>query len=152
MNAFRFTSPDNTTDDQNILMRFTFLKTTCFIVFITLILAGCSGIEKKAERTGCVTHIVLCWLKEPGNAAHRQKIIETSRSLRKIQGVIDVRAGEAVASDRPIVDDSFDVGMTFIFAGTDAMNAYLEHPLHKEALQKVLQPLVRKIVVYDYKE
>jgi hypothetical protein len=53
---------------------------------------------------------------------------------------------------QPIVDDSFDVGITFTFADTGAMNAYLEHPLHREAQQKVLQPLVRKIVVYDVRE
>lgn len=53
-------------------------------------------------------------------------------------------------SDRKMVDDSFDVGISLAFANTEDMNFYLDHPGHKKAVQKVLSPLVRKFVVYDF--
>ena len=128
------------------------LNRICFLVALIVLLAGCAGTATKTTDGKQVNHIVLCWLKESGNLAHRQKIIETTRSFRSIPGVIKVSVGEVIPSDRNIVDDSFDVGITLTFANTDDMNAYLEHPLHKDAAQKVLLPLVKKIVVYDYME
>ncbi|NNE93604.1 MAG: Dabb family protein [Verrucomicrobiales bacterium] len=95
-------------------------------------------------------HVVLCWLKEPGNVSHRRQIIETSRSFRQIPGVLSVRVGESIPSDRPIVDDSFDVGIIITVRDAAALQAYLDHPIHVEAKRDVLQPLVKKIVVYDF--
>ncbi len=39
-----------------------------------------------------VVHIVLVWLKEPGNPEHRQRIIDATREFKTIPGVIDVSA------------------------------------------------------------
>lgn len=128
------------------------LSRTCLLVALVVCFAGCASTSTKTTGTRRVNHIVLCWLKESGNLAHRQKIIEASRSLRKIPGVLEVRVGEVIPSDRKIVDDSFDVGITLTFGNTHDMDAYLDHPLHKDALEKVLMPLVKKIVVYDYME
>lgn len=99
-----------------------------------------------------VHHIVLCWLKDPGNADQRQQIIEVSHFFRQIPGVIDVRAGKAVESDRDIVDDSFDVAITVSFANEKDMKAYLAHPIHQKASKETLMPIVKKIVVYDFSE
>ncbi|WP_133510089.1 Dabb family protein [Candidatus Thiosymbion oneisti] len=106
-------------------------------VVLILLFIGCVSTATKAAEGTQVKHIVLCWLKESGNPAHRHKIIETSRSFRKIPRVLKVSAGEVIPSDREIVDDSFDVAIMLTFANTDDMNAYLEHPLHKDAVQKV---------------
>jgi hypothetical protein len=114
--------------------------------------AGCSAPEKSGFHPGQVTHIVLCWLKEAGNETYKRVLIETSRSMAKIPGVLSVSAGEPVKSGRPIVDDSFDVGITFVFKDTSALRMYLENPLHKETQRSVLQPLVKKVVIYDILE
>lgn len=97
-------------------------------------------------------HVVLCWLKHPGDQAARRKIIDLSRSFAAIPGVIGVRAGTAVPSQRAIVDDSFDVGIVFTFADRQAMQAYLEHPTHKQAVRDVIAPLTDRIVVYDIEQ
>ncbi len=128
------------------------LNKICLLVALIVLLAGCANTATKTTGGRHVQHIVFCWLKESGNLAHREKIIETSRSFRNIPGVLKVSVGEVIPSNRKIVDDSFDVGITLTFSSTDDMNAYLEHPLHKDAVQKVLLPLVKKIVVYDYME
>jgi hypothetical protein len=115
-------------------------------LLLALFLVGCCP-----DETNQIHHIVLCWLKEPGNAEHRAQIIETARSFKEIPGVIKVTMGQAVPSERKIVDDSFDVGITLTFASEENMNTYLEHPLHKQAVKETLMPLVSKVVVYDYR-
>ena len=99
-----------------------------------------------------VYHVVLCWLKEPGNPEARQQIIDVSKGFKSIPGVIAVKAGASIPSDRTIVDDSFDVGILLTFADQQAMNTYLNHPDHKQIVQNVLKPLVTKIIVYDFIE
>lgn len=63
-----------------------------------------------------------------------------------------MRVGEAIASDRLIVDDSFDVAVIVSFADAQAFSNYLAHPVHAKAKQDVLLPMVAKMVVYDFTE
>jgi len=97
-------------------------------------------------------HLVLCWLKEPGNGDHQEKIIEVTKSFREIPGVLDAQAGKSVPSDRSIVDDSFDVGILVVLESMEALDEYLRHPLHDDAKKKILLPLVDRLVVYDFQE
>ena len=122
------------------------------VATLLVCLVGCSSTLSRTTAGDRVNHIVLCWLKEPGTIAHRKRIIEVSESFRKIPKVLEVRVGEVIPSDRKIVDDSFDVGVCISFANTKDMDAYLNHPLHTKAVEEVLQPLAKKIVVYDFVE
>ena len=97
-------------------------------------------------------HVVLCWLKESGNVESRERIVEVTKSFRKIPGVLEARAGQVVPSDRAIVDDSFDVGILVVVADAKGLTEYLEHPIHQKAKQEVLVPLVSKILVYDFQK
>ena len=121
------------------------------IVLITLIaLMGCSTFREVHRDK--VHHVVLCWLKDSGNASQRRRIMEASRSFGKIPGVLDVRVGEVLESNRKIVDDSFDVAITLSFADTRSLTEYLAHPVHQKARDEILLPIIKKIVVYDFKE
>jgi len=97
-------------------------------------------------------HVVLCWLKEPGNVEHQDKIIEVTKTFMEIPGVLDAQAGKAVASDRSIVDDSFDVGILVVVENKEALDAYLRHPVHDDAKKMILLPLIDRLVVYDFQE
>ena len=128
------------------------LRSTFLLITLAFIFNGCCCTPvPKPTLQFPVKHTVFIWLKEPGNLEHRQKIIEASHRFKQIPEVQDVNAGEVIASDRKIVDDSFDVGITLSFASESDMNAYLVHPKHKDAVKNILKPLVRKIVVYDYR-
>ena len=128
-----------------------FKKAYLFVALLILV-GGCATTAKEPVVSDPVKHVVFLWLKEPGNKEHRKKLVAATQTFRDIPGVVNVNAGEVIESEREIVDDSFDVGLTLTFATVDDMNAYLTHPLHKDALKSVLKPLVRKIVVYDYLE
>ena len=52
-------------------------------------------------------------------------------------------------SDRPVVDDTFDLALLMRFADRDALAEFERHPDHKRARQEMLQPLARRVVIYD---
>ena len=112
---------------------------------------GCVSYEKD-DREKAIQHVVLCLLKEPENQLHRNQIIEVSKTFRNIPGVLEVRVGEVIESDRAIVDDSFDVAILVVVPDGKCLQDYLDHPLHQTAKKKVLLPLVEKVVVYDFQE
>ena len=130
-------------------------RVTCaaLVPLILLVLTGCQakrGPEVTAKPQATVTHVVLCWLKTPGDEAARQKIIETSKRFESIPGVVSVTSGHVLPSTRPVVDSSYDVGMVITFTDEAALRAYDGHPTHRKAVDEVLKPLVGKFVVYDF--
>lgn len=135
-------------------MRYLFFA---LILFYAILCGGCfsfipfSNFLEEREQGKRIHHVVLCWLKDPGNLDHQRKIIEATKTFRNIPGVLDAQAGTTVPSDRAIVDDSFDVGILIIVADKDSLRSYLEHPVHQRAKNDILVPLVDKIVVYDFK-
>jgi hypothetical protein len=97
-----------------------------------------------------VIHTVFLWLKKPGDGQHRRQLLIASDRLRSIEGVLDIRFGEKIESNRDIVDDSFDVGIYFYFSDVAAMDRYLAHPLHRATVEQDIKPLVERIVVHDF--
>lgn len=116
-------------------------------ILALLLAAGVTAAS--AGTDGGIKHVVLCWLAEPGNSAHLHKVIEASRQLRAIPGIDDLSVGPSVPSQRPVVDDSFDVGVVMDFRDQATMNAYLDHPEHLGRVQQIFQPLCGRIRIYD---
>ena len=112
---------------------------------LLLTLTGCSSISRA---TG-IKHLVLCWLKQPDHVEDINRVIETSKELSAIPGIIDIAAGTAIASDREIVDDTFDVGLVMTFENVDTMKSYLSHEDHIRRVNLVFRPLCQRILVYD---
>ena len=118
------------------------------ILLLALILPACSAALKSPDHT--LEHIVVVWLNDPGNATHRQTIIDESEVLRTIPGVLSLKSGTVIPSERAIVDSSFDVALIVSFADAAALQAYLAHPLHVQLVNETLKALVAKIRVYDF--
>ena len=129
------------------------LRRSIWLLFFA-VTAACSLPALAAEpgSDAAVVHVVLVWLKEPGNPEHGQRIIDATREFESIPGVIDVSVGEVVTSDRPVVDDSFDVGLYLTFSSVEAMNAYLADDRHQKALREVFRPLSERYIVYDFED
>ena len=127
-------------------------KQLIFIVFLVASLAGCerAGLQSAGSSEGLV-HIILVWLKEPGNAEHRQQIIEGTHSLREIPGVLDLHVGEVISSDRPVVEDSYDVGIYLRFANAEDLQTYLTHPTHVNTVKAQFVPIMDRFQVMDFK-
>ena len=124
-----------------------------FVLLPLLVLPGCISIQiGTPPEQKVIHHVVLCWLKEPGNAEHRQQIMEATETFKEIPGVLAARAGQVIPSNRSVVDDSFDVGILILVPDDKRLTEYLEHPIHQKAKEEILLPLVEKIVVYDFQE
>ncbi len=128
------------------------IKFLHIIIFVSFLLPACRQGKDHPDATSKVHHVVVCWLNEPDNKEARQKVIEVSRGFSAIPGVIDVRAGRVIHSEREIVDNSFDIAIYLSFENEQRMFEYLNHPIHKKAVEKTLKPFVQKVIVYDFIE
>lgn len=99
-----------------------------------------------------VHHVVICWLKQPGDEAARKKLVEASRELADIPGVAAVKAGRVLPANRPVSDSSFDVAVVMSFRDKQGLESYLRHPAHLKATEEILAPLTSRIVIYDFSE
>jgi hypothetical protein len=128
-------------------MRHAGLSLAAAIVLVTMA-GGCASAPPSPRYA--VHHVVICWLKEPGNPAAMEELVRVSKRFVEIPGVVSVSAGPTLPSDRPVVDSSYDVGILIVLQDEAALQTYLEHPIHRQALRETLQPLVDRIVVYDF--
>jgi hypothetical protein len=125
---------------------------TIFSLAVLTLLASCSTCPMGCKTTakGKVEHVVLIWLKKPGNVADRAKAISAAQRFPKeIREIEHFSVGQPLASERPVVDDSFDVGLVMRFANQADLSAYEKHPMHVKAVNEVLKPLAAKLLVYD---
>ncbi|MCX6857466.1 MAG: Dabb family protein [Verrucomicrobia bacterium] len=116
------------------------------------LLASCTSCPMGCKTTakGKVEHVVLIWLKKPGNAADRAQAIRTAKMFQKeISEIQHLSVGQPLASERPVVDDSFDVGLVMRFANQADLTTYEKHPVHVKAVNDVLKPMAAKLLVYD---
>ena len=78
-------------------------------------------------------------------------LVEASKSFEKtIPGLVKVSAGTSLPSTRPVVDSSYDVGIVMSFRDEASLRAFEHHPVHMQAVEKTLKPLVARFVVYDF--
>jgi hypothetical protein len=117
------------------------------VVLAAVSLASCATIAPPAK-PGSVDHVVLVWLKRPGNEQDKQTLVEIGRELRVIPGLQFLDTGTALPSERPTVDDSFDIGYVMRFDSPAALEAYAIHPVHMKAKDELVR-LSGKILVYD---
>jgi hypothetical protein len=124
------------------------MQMSSIVLMFSMFLAGAAFAAETDN--GGVIHTVFLWQKEPGNEVHQRQLLLATNRLRAIPGVLDIHFGEKIESDRDIVDDSFDIGITMYFSDAEAMNEYLVHPLHRAIVEQEIRPLVDRIVVYDF--
>jgi len=103
-----------------------------------------------AQESKKITHVVMVWLKQPGNESQRLAFIKASEELNDLPGIISRHVGVVQASDRSIVDDTFDVAVTVTMKNKAALDAYLNHPKHKKILKEKIKPLTNRVVAYDF--
>lgn len=97
-----------------------------------------------------LNHVVLVWLKDPGNEAQVEAIVDHADSLTAIPGVLAVTAGRSIPSDRKVVDDSFTVGLNILLRSADDIAAYLEHPIHRDYVKTYVDGKAEKLLIYDF--
>ena len=126
-------------------------KKIIYSILIFTILFSPLSLANEYAAKDPVYHVVLVWLKKYRDNNRISKIIEESKVLEKIPGVLSVNPGKVHRSSRVIVDDTFDVGIIIIikFATAEDLKNYLIHPIHVKLVNNVIKPLANKVLVYD---
>jgi hypothetical protein len=121
----------------------------CLLTLIVGVLCTFQIQTSTAASNETIEHIVIIWLKQPGNIHAQDTVIKASQALKSIPGVISLRSGKSVPSQRKIVDSSYDVALIISLTNKVALDAYLVHPVHRKLLEEIMKPLVDRIRVYD---
>jgi len=96
------------------------------------------------------SHVVIFWT-DPANPNAADELIAGARKfLAPIPGIVQFHVGKMAPSLRPVVDQSYQVGLNVVFTTRQAQDDYQMHPWHLEFVEKVFKPVCRKVVVYDF--
>jgi hypothetical protein len=122
-----------------------------FALAASSLITSCAQLGcQPAPKAGNVEHVVLVWLNEPGNAAHKDTMTAAARTFPKeIPGILSMSIGDAAPSDREVVDDSFDLALVMRFRDKASLDAYEKHPVHVKAVKEALAPYASRLKVYD---
>jgi len=94
-------------------------------------------------------HHVFFWLKNPGSAEDREKLIAGVKTLAKIETVRELRVGVVASTEkRDVVDNSWAVSEHMLFSDLAGQATYQTHPVHLEFI-KNCSHLWEKVIVYD---
>ena len=96
------------------------------------------------------SHIVISWTDPAKPAAADILIAGANRLLKDIPGLTHFHVGKMVGSQRPVVDQTYQVALNTGFVSKDAQDAYQVHPQHLEFIEQCTKPFVKKICVYDF--
>ena len=95
-------------------------------------------------------HTVIFYLKKDAPANEADAIIaDTQRLLAKIPSVREIRAGRPAEKGAAAVVKDYQVGLLVLFDDGEGMQAYVDHPLHKEFVTGH-EKSFEKVVVYDF--
>ncbi len=96
------------------------------------------------------SHIVIFWTKPEISDAPDLLVEGMERYLRPIPGVRLFHVGRMVNSERPVVDQSYQVALNLTFDTKAAQDVYQVHPSHLEFVEKVFKPNCARAVIYDF--
>lgn len=98
---------------------------------------------------GMFVHTVYFWLKDELTAEEKQAFRQGLESMQDIKEATGVYIGTPAETDRPVIDRSYDFGLTVLLPDLAAHDAYQVHPLHKAFLENFASCWER-VVIYDH--
>jgi hypothetical protein len=97
-----------------------------------------------------IAHVVVIWLKRPGNVHDEHALVRASKEFEHIPGVLQVQAGPGMAVTRPAIEQTFDLGVVMIFKNRKALERFAHDERHVLAIQRLLKPLAARYLVYNF--
>lgn len=118
----------------------------CFVLLVSL--SACA--TKSVRSTRGTEHIVIVWLKRPGNEHDKAQLIAASKEMqRRLPVIRGLSYGRPLPGDRALVDNTFDLAFVMSFSDSKDLAAYQSSAVHQRAAKEILAPLSRKILIYD---
>jgi len=100
------------------------------------------------EQSIMLVHSVFFWLKKDLSAEQVERFHAGVRSLEGIASTEAVYVGTPASTDRPVIDRSYDVGLTVLLRGMAEHDAYQADPLHQQFLADFADHWER-VLIYD---
>ena len=118
------------------------------LLCLCLLMSACSSVQ--FENSEEIRHVVMVWMKKKPTESEFNELLKASLALKEIKQLLSIQGGRAISSERPIVDDSFDLGLVMTFRNIKEMDEYVNHPIHEAFVNKYIKGRVDKVVVYDF--
>jgi len=96
------------------------------------------------------SHVVIFWTDPAHPRAAEELIAGANKYLAPLPGIVHFHIGKMARSQRPVVDQTYQVALNVVFDSKHAQDDYQVHPLHLEFVERVFKPVCRKVVVYDF--
>lgn len=94
-------------------------------------------------------HTVFFWFKAEAAPDTAARLLDFYRTeVPGLPGVLAVYPGVPEPSDRPVVDSSFQLGVSTVFADAAAERVWQDHPVHRRMIA-AFEPWIAKVAVYD---
>lgn len=105
--------------------------------------------ETRMARPGQLAHAVCFWLRPDAPAGTAQAMLDFYRNeVAPLDGIVLVIAGTPRTATRDVVDDSYDLAVTTLFASTAAEEAWQSHPVH-DRFRERFGPWFARVLVHD---
>ena len=96
-----------------------------------------------------LVHSVFFWLKADLNDEQRAAFRQGVESLKQIEDAVAVYVGTpADTAERPVVDRSYDVGLTVVVEDVAAHDRYQDHEIH-HAFVGEFKEYWERVQIYD---
>ena len=96
------------------------------------------------------SHVVIFWTDPANPKAAEELLAGAEKYLRPIPGVLHFHVGRMARSQRPVVDQTYQVALNITFPDKKSQDEYQLHPLHIEFVEKVFKKVCQRVVVYDF--
>lgn len=98
------------------------------------------------------SHVVIFWT-DPDQPNATQELIDGAHQyLKGIPGAEHFHVGKMATSDRPVVDQSYQVALNITFKDKATQDAYQVHPQHVQFVEEIFKRVCKKVVVYDFED
>ncbi len=95
-----------------------------------------------------LVHSVYFWITADASINDLEMFRTKLNALKGVPSAEAVYIGRPAATDRPVIDRSYDYALTVIFKDIDAHDAYQSDPIHKDFIHNCAK-MFEKVVIYD---
>ena len=93
-----------------------------------------------------ISHVVIFRTRQKDKVS---LLLEGARKLERIEVVKSFHCGVPLPSDRPVVDDFFDVAIVVGLDSAADLPVYAKHPIHLDFLENCVKTSGAKTTVFD---
>ena len=98
------------------------------------------------------SHVVIFWTDPEQPNATQELLDGADKYLKPIPGVLSFHIGKMASSERPVVDQTYQVALNIVFPDKKTQDEYQVHPMQVDFIETAFKRVCKKVVVYDFGE